>query len=72
MVKTCGVLCTGILVIVIFVPIFPPYWFIPVPIGLVLMLVGICMWCGIYTVNPNEAYLLTLWGEYKGTVKKNG
>ena len=35
-------------------------------------LAGMCMFCGIYTVNPNDAKVLMLCGEYKGTIKQNG
>jgi len=72
MLKTAGIIVAGLLVIAIFCGAFPSYWFIPVPIGLILIITGICLCCGIFTVNPNQAYVLTLWGQYKGTVKKNG
>ena len=34
--------------------------------GLIIMLVG------FISVNPNDSRILVLFGEYKGTVKKNG
>ena len=36
------------------------------------MIAGFCMCRGFYTIQPNEAYIMTFMGNYKGTVKKNG
>lgn len=38
----------------------------------ILILVGLFGIAGLMTVNPNESKVLVLFGEYKGTVKKNG
>lgn len=37
-----------------------------------LLIVMACVCCGLFTVGPNEARVLTMFGEYKGTVKENG
>lgn len=39
---------------------------------IILFICGCCMLCGTYTVEPNDARVLMLFGEYKGTVKSNG
>ncbi len=49
----------------------------PLPIaGMVMGILGIVSWvivlCGFITVQPNTAAVLTLFGEYKGTVRKDG
>ena len=54
--------------IVLSILVTPWCAFIP-PIGL---LVFLCLICGVFSVNPNEARILTFWGKYKGTVKTNG
>lgn len=41
-------------------------------IGLVYILIGWIPWCGIKILNPNEAYVLTLFGKYVGTLKHEG
>ena len=49
----------------------------------VLIGVGVCVWtiliiagilflCGLKVLNPNEAYVLTLFGNYYGTIKQEG
>lgn len=45
---------------------------IGVAAGLVLILVGSILLCGLKVLNPNEAYVLTLFGNYYGTIKKEG
>jgi len=35
-------------------------------------LVGLFCLAGFLVINPNESYVLTLFGEYKGTIKANG
>lgn len=37
-----------------------------------LNLMGILIWAGIYMLQPNEAALLSLFGEYKGTDRSEG
>ena len=37
--------------------------------GLVVMLV---LWCGLLSVQPNQGRVLTLFGDYKGTIKAPG
>ena len=46
-----------------------------VPLGVVCgiyMCLGWIPWCGIKVLNPNEAYVLTLFGKYIGTLKHEG
>lgn len=62
----------GAAISAIAIPIVPEVWFIFAPISLILICAGCCCCQGIYTVNPSQAYVLTMWGEYKGTVKDNG
>jgi regulator of protease activity HflC (stomatin/prohibitin superfamily) len=40
--------------------------------GILLMLLFTFLLIGLVIVNPNEAVVCTLFGDYKGTVKKNG
>ena len=42
------------------------------PIGILLLVIGIFLLIGLKVVNPNEALVLTLFGKYHGTVKKEG
>ena len=45
------------------------------PLGIVCgiyMCLGWIPWCGIKVLNPNEAYVLTLFGKYVGTLKHEG
>lgn len=49
----------------------------PLPIvGMVVGISGVITWilllCGFITVQPNTAAVLTLFGEYKGTVRRDG
>ncbi|MBU0639170.1 MAG: SPFH domain-containing protein [Planctomycetes bacterium] len=51
----------------------PVLWLV-VPLvaaGLVLALL-IVLWCGFFTLQPNEAAVLLLFGQYKGTVRQQG
>ncbi|MGN1411625.1 MAG: SPFH domain-containing protein [Oscillospiraceae bacterium] len=45
-------------------------------VGAVICGIYICIgwipWCGIKVLNPNEAYVLTLFGKYLGTLKHDG
>lgn len=38
----------------------------------IYLLLGWIPWCGIKVLNPNEAYVLTLFGNYVGTLKHEG
>lgn len=44
--------------------------------GLVLVIIAslitIVLWCGFFTVQPNQAVVCILFGAYKGTVRKEG
>ena len=40
--------------------------------GLVLLLVFFILLCGLKVINPNEALVLALFGNYYGTLKKDG
>lgn len=33
---------------------------------------GAFIWKGVFTINPGDAVLLMIWGEYKGTIKQTG
>lgn len=41
-------------------------------VALVALIVDIILMVGFFVVNPNEAAALLLFGDYKGTVKRNG
>lgn len=41
-------------------------------VSIVLLIVAIIMSCGFHVINPNEALVLTLFGQYYGTIKKSG
>ena len=38
----------------------------------ILVILGVILLCGLKVLNPNEAYVLTLFGNYYGTIKKEG
>ena len=38
----------------------------------ILFIAGVFISKGLIVINPNESFVLVLFGEYKGTVKKNG
>ena len=40
--------------------------------GIVAFILAVIFMCGLKTVNPNEALVLTLFGKYHGTIKKEG
>ncbi len=48
-----------------------PYWmlFVPAVLG---VLGGVIMLFGFFTLQPNEARVLVLFGEYRGTVRESG
>ena len=41
-------------------------------IGVALLLVMFVLLIGLFFINPNKAMVLTMFGDYKGTVKENG
>jgi regulator of protease activity HflC (stomatin/prohibitin superfamily) len=41
-------------------------------LGLVTALLGLFVACGFYALQPNEAYAITLFGDYKGTDRTTG
>ena len=46
--------------------------FVPMIFAAVLILAVVLISKGLIVVNPNESMVLVLFGEYKGTVKRNG
>lgn len=50
----------------------PFFVFRLIPVGLASLLIGIILMPGFYFINPNGSIVLTLFGDYKGTVKSNG
>lgn len=46
------------------------FWLIPIVV--VLLIVGILMLCGLKVINPNESMVFVLFGNYYGTIKKQG
>ena len=49
----------------------PPVWGLFVP-GLLLIPTSIITLCGLFTLQPNEARVLILFGAYRGTVRTSG
>lgn len=43
-----------------------------VALCIIYLCVGWIPWCGIKVLNPNEAYVMTLFGDYVGTLKHEG
>lgn len=43
-----------------------------VAIAILLLLTDILFWAGFFTLQPNQARVLILFGEYKGTAKREG
>lgn len=66
-----GYLMLLVLLILIIVNVFTFIGGMALPGGL-LVVVNIFMAVGFTVVNPNESAVLTLFGAYKGTIKKNG
>ena len=56
----------GVIVLSVFVSFFLMI------VAAIMLVGGICMCKGCYTIEPNQAFVMTFWGDYKGTVKKNG
>ncbi|HNQ89786.1 MAG TPA: SPFH domain-containing protein [Verrucomicrobiota bacterium] len=48
-----------------------PYWagFVT---GILMLIGGVIMLCGFFTLQPKEARVLVLFGEYRGTVRESG
>lgn len=44
----------------------------PIILGIICLLAGIFMLCGLKILNPNEAIVLVLFGNYYGTISKEG
>ncbi len=45
---------------------------ISITVCVILVIAGVILLCGLKVLNPNEAYVLTLFGNYYGTIKKEG
>lgn len=43
-----------------------------IPIGIGLVVTGLILTTGFFFLNPNSSTVLTLFGDYQGTVKENG
>jgi regulator of protease activity HflC (stomatin/prohibitin superfamily) len=41
-------------------------------LGALLVALGVFILAGLYTIQPNQAAVLSLFGKYVGTVKDNG
>lgn len=41
-------------------------------IGAVLIVIDVFLWVGLRTLQPNEAYVFTLFGKYYGTLRQDG
>ena len=74
-------LFVGIVGILLSLPCFiaPAVLGLPVPVivlgvilGVVLVVGGILILCGLHVINPNEALVFALFGQYYGTMKKPG
>lgn len=66
-----GYLIILVVLMLLFLSICGPI-FSDQPLTLLLALPAIFFMLGIIVINPNESSVLTLFGEYKGTIKKNG
>jgi len=62
----------GLIVIAIVLMVNANENFIPMIFACVLILAVVLIAKGLIVVNPNESMVLVLFGEYKGTVKRNG
>ena len=45
---------------------------ISVILGIIVLTAAIILLCGLKVLNPNEAYVFTVFGNYYGTLKKEG
>lgn len=50
----------------------PPEIGIRILVGLLMLGLGIFLSCGFFTLEPNEARVLILFGNYKGTARRSG
>ncbi|MBM4000251.1 MAG: SPFH domain-containing protein [Planctomycetes bacterium] len=50
------------------------YWMGPVLLaaGILVVVLGVLMLCGHFTLQPNESRVLILFGDYRGTVRESG
>ena len=54
-------------------PLMPGFAFaVAIPAGIIGVVVFSILFAGLKVVNPNEALVLTLFGKYYGTIKKDG
>lgn len=54
------------------VNVVSPGFFAMLPIGIILIIVSTVCFGGLKIIAPNEAAVLTLFGKYHGTIKKDG
>ncbi|MBU0764130.1 MAG: SPFH domain-containing protein [Bacteroidetes bacterium] len=66
-----GYIWLFLLLILIIGSVLGMVFFILIPLVAVIIIATFCL-AGFMVVNPNESKVLVLFGEYKGTVKKNG
>ena len=45
---------------------------VSVILGILVLTAAIILLCGLKVLNPNEAYVFTVFGNYYGTLKKEG
>jgi regulator of protease activity HflC (stomatin/prohibitin superfamily) len=43
-----------------------------IPLGPIMVILGVIFFCGHFTLQPNEARVMILFGDYHGTIKKSG
>ena len=60
------VVALGLLFVPILLAVYTSPWF------LLLIVADVFFWIGLLVVNPNESVVLVLFGQYNGTIKKNG
>ena len=70
----------GLLIGLILILIFPVAIYftiinelaLPIILGIISLIVGIFVLCGLKVLNPNEAIVLVFFGKYYGTISKEG
>ena len=70
----------GLLIGLILILIFPVTIYftiinelaLPIILGIISLIVGIFVLCGLKVLNPNEAIVLVFFGKYYGTISKEG
>ena len=72
-----GMMCLGFLLILICIPVIVlgvkiDQVALGVVLGTILCIVGILVLCGLTIIHPNEAVVLTLFGNYHGTLYQPG